>query len=800
VSRQHIVSTVRTGAASTPGRHPGRPRRRVATTVVVGLVLSLAALSPAAAGDAPEPEPAPPGTVADTSANPRAQQFFGDGLLAAAPYLAPMAYNGEVRGVVGAWAGFTNGGIPTTALCSPSWSTKKARCDAVAALEAMNAEYKATFGVNMYLTSTYRTYAEQEALHNANPVGAAAPGTSNHGWALAIDFGGGINTFGTAQHNWMRSNSNRFGWFQPAWAQYYGSLPEAWHWEYAGAVASGRAGHSQALGMEIARMYSWNSAAQRECLVDLWQLRTGWDFRYVGTGDQRGLSKAPMTQLFGASWTSSSEATKWLQIPQRQVEWGLLDITRNFGNPCAAWDYWGPEVTATVTGPTTVPADVATTIDVTYDKERAPVAAAGLTVQRKVDGAWVDESSFTVVDGETELEFSPGTTSGTFRVRNWDASAVSEQFNVNVAELTAAVTGPTTVRSGGQTTVTLGYSKDDTPVPSATLTLQKLTDGAWVDAEPVPVTNGAATHTLRLTTSTTFRVRNWNTSLVTDPFTISVAEVDATLTGPQAVAPGGTTTVGVRYTKDGVPVASATLTLQVQRDGEWVDVTPVTVTDGAGSTSVRPAETAQYRARNWNGTAVSAPVTLVVAVTAFSDVAQGHPLRASIEWLALQGITTGFPDGTFRPSLTVTRDSMAAFLYRLAGRPAFTPPAVSPFADVATSHPFYLEITWLASRGITTGTPRGDGTVLFKPTAPVARDAMAAFLYRFAGSPAFADPATSPFTDVGTGHPFYTEIAWLEHEGIATGSQLPGGTFAFSPTGSVTREAMAAFLHRFSTR
>ena len=134
----------------------------------------------------------------------------------------------------------------------------------------------------------------------------------------------------------------------------------------------------------------------------------------------------------------------------------------------------------------------------------------------------------------------------------------------------------------------------------------------------------------------------------------------------------------------------------------------------------------------------------------------------------------------------------------LAGRPAFTPPATSPFADVAPDHPFYTEITWLASRGITTGTRLADGTVVYQPSTPVARDAMAAFLYRFAGSPAFADPATSPFSDVGTSHAFFTEIAWLYGQGVTTGQTLPNGTLGFSPTASVTREAMAAFLHRFT--
>ena len=54
------------------------------------------------------------------------------------------------------------------------------------------------------------------------------------GWGLAVDLGGGINRFGTVQHEWMRSNAPRFGWVHPSWARQSGSLPEAWHWEYKG--------------------------------------------------------------------------------------------------------------------------------------------------------------------------------------------------------------------------------------------------------------------------------------------------------------------------------------------------------------------------------------------------------------------------------------------------------------------------------------------------------------------------------------------------------------------------------------
>nr|WP_246180423.1 hypothetical protein [Kocuria coralli] len=35
-----------------------------------------------------------------------------------------------------------------------------------------------------------------------------------------------------------------------------------------------------------------------------------------------------------------------------------------------------------------------------------------------------------------------------------------------------------------------------------------------------------------------------------------------------------------------------------------------------------------------------------------------------MHWFAAQGITTGWPDGTYRALSTTNRDAMAAFIYR----------------------------------------------------------------------------------------------------------------------------------------
>ena len=98
-------------------------------------------------------------------------------------------------------------------------------------------------------------------------------------------------------------------------------------------------------------------------------------------------------------------------------------------------------------------------------------------------------------------------------------------------------------------------------------------------------------------------------------------------------------------------------------------------------------------------------------------------------WMHAQGIATGYADGTFRPWDPVNRDAMAAFMYRYKGSPAYTAPATSPFTDVAPTDQFYTEMAWLRSTGVSTGWPDGS----YRPVTPVMRDAMAAFLYRLNG-------------------------------------------------------------------
>jgi cell wall-associated NlpC family hydrolase len=130
-----------------------------------------------------------------------------------------------------AWGGWANGRIPTTALC-PIARGHALRCDAAAGYAALADAYRAAFGSPLCITDSYRSLGAQVTAFRAKPGLAAVPGTSNHGWALAVDLCGGINVAGTAQSAWMAANAGRFGFVQPDWARQGGEKPEPWHWEF----------------------------------------------------------------------------------------------------------------------------------------------------------------------------------------------------------------------------------------------------------------------------------------------------------------------------------------------------------------------------------------------------------------------------------------------------------------------------------------------------------------------------------------------------------------------------------------
>ena len=129
--------------------------------------------------------------------------------------------------------GYPNGQIPASALCALSFdSSARLRCDAAQDLEKLNTAYRKAFGRDLSITDSYRSLAGQISCRATKGSLCATPGTSNHGTGIAVDFGGGIQTSGTAAYAWMVAHAATYDWHHPSWAT--SSKFEPWHWEYTG--------------------------------------------------------------------------------------------------------------------------------------------------------------------------------------------------------------------------------------------------------------------------------------------------------------------------------------------------------------------------------------------------------------------------------------------------------------------------------------------------------------------------------------------------------------------------------------
>ena len=117
--------------------------------------------------------------------------------------------------------------------------------------------------------------------------------------------------------------------------------------------------------------------------------------------------------------------------------------------------------------------------------------------------------------------------------------------------------------------------------------------------------------------------------------------------------------------------------------------------------------------------------------SSFSDVADGAYYSEAVAWAARQGVAEGFPDGTFRPDLPVSRQQLAAILWRYAkleqadsGNRA----ALQGFPDAGDVSSYAREaMGWALAEGILRGT--GDGKL--QPQGRAARGQTAVLLERF---------------------------------------------------------------------
>ena len=158
---------------------------------------------------------------------------------------------------------------------------------------------------------------------------------------------------------------------------------------------------------------------------------------------------------------------------------------------------------------------------------------------------------------------------------------------------------------------------------------------------------------------------------------------------------------------------------------EWMDA--MDIASGYGDGTFRPADTVTRGAMAQLLFASQGSISVLVPTEpTFTDVPTDHPFFTAVEWMVTNGLTGGYPDGTFRPGDPVTRQPAAAFITALYTVGPVVVPGGPSFTDVPPSHPFYGPIEWMRDAKAAGGFP--DGT--FHPAAPVSRQAAAKFLYR----------------------------------------------------------------------
>ena len=115
----------------------------------------------------------------------------------------------------------------------------------------------------------------------------------------------------------------------------------------------------------------------------------------------------------------------------------------------------------------------------------------------------------------------------------------------------------------------------------------------------------------------------------------------------------------------------------------------------------------------------------------FPDVKPGAWFYNGVTYSAGKGLMSGLPDGTFGPSVTMTRAQLVQMLYAMEGKPDVD--ITGKFSDMKPTDWFAKAVSWAVEAGVTGGV--GDGTT-FAANNKITRQEMAVMLYAYMGRPA----------------------------------------------------------------
>ncbi len=183
-------------------------------------------------------------------------------------------------------------------------------------------------------------------------------------------------------------------------------------------------------------------------------------------------------------------------------------------------------------------------------------------------------------------------------------------------------------------------------------------------------------------------------------------------------------------------------------------------------------------------------------VNPFRDVAESDWYYGSVKFANQNELFNGTAADTFSPNMPMTRAMLVTVLWRLDGRPAAK--AAASFTDVAGGTWYTEAVAWAAGSGIVNGVGAGrfdpDGNVTREQIAAII------YRYAgFKGRPVDQKADLSGFPDLGSvGSWARDAFAWANAAGLITGTRENGVDY-LAPQQNATRAQVAAILMRYAT-
>lgn len=156
------------------------------------------------------------------------------------------------------------------------------------------------------------------------------------------------------------------------------------------------------------------------------------------------------------------------------------------------------------------------------------------------------------------------------------------------------------------------------------------------------------------------------------------------------------------------------------------------------------------------------------------------------------GYINGYPDGGVRPEGDITREEIAAILYRVTNH-EYEAPFVETgavFPDVEFGRWSVHNIEYLADKGVIIGYPDGE----YKPTRNLTRAEFAALIFRFAKLE--HTETENPFADLEKAHWAYADVLALVESGLVEGYE--DGTFR--PEDNISRAEVMTVINKLLGR